>query len=120
MWSGVFDNDNMTEGSTGGADWIARIRRLEEEVNGLRRAQRSRGLIEQAKGMLAERMGTDPETAFKHLSQQSQRRNIPVVDLATEMVAGGAPAPKVSPLKRAAAAVPGTASLAEMAEVLWR
>ena len=39
------------------ADETARIRRLEEEIAGLRRSQRTRGLIEQAKGRLAERFG---------------------------------------------------------------
>lgn len=102
-----------------GADWIARIRRLEEEVNGLRRAQRTRGLIEQAKGILAERMGTDPEAAFKHLSQQSQQRNIAVVDLAAEIVSG-ASAAKLAPIKRAAAAAATAGSLPELAEVLYR
>jgi PAS domain-containing protein len=119
MWSAVVDNQPMAEGK----DWIARVRRLEEEVNGLRRAQRTRGLIEQAKGMLAERLGTDPEHAFKHLSQQSQQRNIPVVDLAAEVVSGGlstTPTAKLPPLKRAAAAAITAASLPELAEVLWR
>jgi PAS domain-containing protein len=104
---------------TDGMDWIARIRRLEEEVNGLRRAQRTRGLIEQAKGILAERLGTDPERAFKTLAQQSQQRNVPVVELAAEIV-GGAQAKKTTPLKRATAAAATAASLPELAQILWR
>jgi PAS domain-containing protein len=124
MWSAVVDTDGMTEGTVSDptpkmSDWIARIRRLEEEVNGLRRAQRTRGLIEQAKGMLAQRLGIDPEDAFKQLSQESQQRNIAVVELAAEMVAGttGKPAP---PIRRAATAAATAASLPELAEVLWR
>jgi AmiR/NasT family two-component response regulator len=41
------------------------VRRLETEVAGLRRALRTRGLIEQAKGRLAERWGVDAEEAFR-------------------------------------------------------
>jgi serine phosphatase RsbU (regulator of sigma subunit) len=119
MWSAVADTGGVADGT----DWIARIRRLEEEVNGLRRAQRTRGLIEQAKGILAERAGTDPEDAFKQLSQQSQQRNVPVVELAAEIVAGGSDAgsaASATPLKRAAVAATTAVSLPELAEILWR
>ncbi|GIH07233.1 hypothetical protein Rhe02_53000 [Rhizocola hellebori] len=118
----VLDNDDVTDD---GIDWIARVRRLEEEVSGLRRALRTRGTIEQAKGMLAERLQTDPERAFKHLSQQSQKRNISVVDLAADIVAGkGEKAVKTPPsgfgrhILRAAGAASAAASLPELAEFL--
>ncbi len=48
---------------------------------------RTRGLIEQAKGMLAERMGCDPESAFGVLSAQSQQTNVPLVQIAADLVA---------------------------------
>ncbi|MFD0598079.1 ANTAR domain-containing protein [Catellatospora coxensis] len=57
----------------------------------LRRAMRTRGLIEQAKGLLAERHGCDPETAFGRLSAMSQQRNISVVDLAADLVGATVP-----------------------------
>src|SRR5688572_18076228 len=72
-------------------DWPARVRRLEEEVAGLRRAMRARGLIEQAKGMLAERLGCDPEAAFQVLSAQSQQTNTPLTSVAADIV--GRPPP---------------------------
>src|SRR5688572_13645085 len=68
-------------------DWPARVKRLEEEVAGLRRAMHTRGLIEQAKGMLAERLGCDPESAFRILSTRSQETNTPLVRIAADMVA---------------------------------
>ncbi|WP_212830540.1 SpoIIE family protein phosphatase [Catellatospora sp. TT07R-123] len=73
-------------------DWVARVQRLESELSGLRRAMRTRGLIEQAKGVLAERLGCDPETAFGQLSAMSQQRNVSVVDLAADIVGARVPA----------------------------
>jgi hypothetical protein len=56
----------------------------------------TRGVIEQAKGILAERLGVDPEAAFGYLRRLSQNANVRVVDVAGEMVgaarAGGSPA----------------------------
>jgi Stage II sporulation protein E (SpoIIE)/ANTAR domain len=68
-------------------DWPARVKRLEEEVAGLRQAMHTRGLIEQAKGMIAERLGCDPESAFRILSTRSQETNTPLVRVAADMVA---------------------------------
>lgn len=48
---------------------------------------RTRGLIEQAKGMLAERLGCDPESAFELLSTRSQETNTPLVQIAADVVA---------------------------------
>ena len=73
-------------------DWAGRVQRLEAEVSGLRRAMRSRGLIEQAKGRLAERWGVDAERAFAMLSQQSQETNVRVVDVAAEIMGSPVPA----------------------------
>jgi PAS domain-containing protein len=74
-------------------EWAARVRRLESEVTGLRQAMRTRGLIDQAKGMLAERLGIDPEESFGHLSRLSQHHNVRVVDVAADLL--GAPRPPV-------------------------
>ncbi|MGE5156497.1 MAG: ANTAR domain-containing response regulator, partial [Betaproteobacteria bacterium] len=73
-------------------DWAGRVQRLEAEVSGLRRAMQSRGLIEQAKGRLAERWGVDAEQAFQLLSQQSQATNVRVVDVAAQVMGSRAPA----------------------------
>lgn len=72
------------------SDWAQRVRRLEAEVAGLRRSMRTRGLIEQAKGRLAERFGIGAEDAFDHLSRMSQERNVRVIDLASDIAAVGA------------------------------
>jgi PAS domain-containing protein len=74
-----------------GAQWAARVRRLEGEIAGLRRAMRTRGLIEQAKGMLAERLAIDPEEAFDYLSRQSQHANARVVDVASDIIGTARP-----------------------------
>jgi Stage II sporulation protein E (SpoIIE)/ANTAR domain/PAS fold len=65
------------------------VRRLETEVAGLRRALRTRGLIEQAKGRLAERWGVDAEEAFRRLKEQSQQTNVSVVNLAADVMGVG-------------------------------
>ncbi|NUT36117.1 MAG: ANTAR domain-containing protein, partial [Hamadaea sp.] len=67
-------------------DWPARVQRLENEMAGLRRAMRTRAVIEQAKGILAARQGCDPETAFTQLSRRSQDTNTPLVDVAADVV----------------------------------
>jgi PAS domain-containing protein len=74
------------EADGGELSWAARVQRLEGEVAGLRRAMRTRGLIEQAKGMLAERFSCDPEEAFGYLSRLSQDANVRVVDIAADVV----------------------------------
>src|SRR5215475_4974534 len=68
-------------------DWAVRVQRLEAEVAGMRRAMASRGVIEQAKGMIAERLGCDPEEAFEHLSRISQQTNVRLAEVAAELVA---------------------------------
>ena len=67
-------------------DWAGRVQRLEAEVAGLRRAMSSRAVIEQAKGVLAERLGCPPDEAFDHLSTLSQRSNVRLADLAASIV----------------------------------
>jgi PAS domain S-box-containing protein len=85
--------------SAGERDWAARVQRLEGEVAGLRRAMASRGVIEQAKGLLAARLGCDPEEAFAHLSRISQETNVRLADVAADLVATAVtgPTPKSSP-----------------------
>lgn len=53
----------------------------------LERALETRGIIEQAKGILMARTGTDADQAFESLRRASQRSNRKVSDLAREIVA---------------------------------
>ncbi|WP_344340002.1 ANTAR domain-containing protein, partial [Kitasatospora putterlickiae] len=70
------------------------VDRLRTEAEGLRRAMRSRGVIEQAKGMLTERLGCTPDEAFEHLVRLSQDTNRKVADLAAGLVGVAAPPPE--------------------------
>ena len=79
--------DDQPAASAADLDWAVRVQRLEAEVAGLRRAMASRGVIEQAKGVLAERLGCSPEEAFTHLSTMSQRSNVRLADVAASLLA---------------------------------
>jgi anti-anti-sigma factor len=63
-----------------------RVAELEAEVAGLRRAMETRGMIEQAKGVLIERHGWDATRAFRQLVTMSQRTNTKLTELATLVV----------------------------------
>lgn len=68
------------------ADLQQAVEALEHELDGLHTAMQTRGVIEQAKGMLMIRHHCDAETAFEtlvHLSQTSHRK---LVDVAQAMV----------------------------------
>ena len=77
-------------------DWAGRVQRLEAEVAGLRRAMSGRAPIEQAKGVLAERLGCSPDDAFAHLSRLSQQSNVRLADLAASIVSSMVPTPAKS------------------------
>ncbi|WP_158277884.1 ANTAR domain-containing protein [Pseudosporangium ferrugineum] len=70
------------------------MQRLQAEVDGLRRAQRGRAVIEQAKGLLVGRLGCTPDEAFTHLSQISQRSNMRVAEVAAGLLGIAAPMPE--------------------------
>ena len=53
----------------------------------LEQAMLARATIEQAKGILMARLGCTPEEAFAHLSQQSQKANRKLRDIAADLVA---------------------------------
>ena len=59
-------------------------------------AMASRAVIEQAKGVLMGRLGCSADEAFRHLSQQSQRSNRKLRDLAVEVVASATRGPERS------------------------
>jgi PAS domain-containing protein len=100
-------------------DWLDRVKRLEAEVAGLRRSLRTRGLIEQAKGRLAERLGLDPEEAFRQIAERSQRTNVSVVDIAADILGALDDQPDVDPtLRRVVRVQVRVAAAAEPAELL--
>jgi len=57
----------------------------------LRHALNSRIAIEQAKGVLAERLGIDMEQAFARLRQYARSHNLRLVDVAGDVVSGALP-----------------------------
>jgi hypothetical protein len=63
-----------------------RVARLSTRVEQLQTALDSRIVIEQAKGMLAERLGVALEDAFELLRSTARSRRIRLHDLATELV----------------------------------
>lgn len=69
------------------------VAKLRSERDGLRVAMRNRAVIEQAKGMLAERLSVDPEQAFRHLIEMSTHHNVKVAELAAAVVSGTQPEP---------------------------
>ena len=64
----------------------------------LQTALDSRIVIEQAKGVFAERMGCDPEAAFSILRREARSKRLKLHELATEVVASAAAG---APVRRA-------------------
>ncbi|MFJ4681608.1 SpoIIE family protein phosphatase [Kitasatospora sp. NPDC088783] len=71
----------------------ATVDRLRTELEGLRTAMRTRAVIEQAKGVLVERLGCTPDQAFDALVRRSQDENRKLAQLAADLVATAAPPP---------------------------
>jgi hypothetical protein len=65
----------------------ARIRQLEDTVEGLTKRLESQGPIEQAKGIIMAQTRCDPDQAFEILRRASQRSNTKLRLLASELVA---------------------------------
>ncbi|MFE9426342.1 SpoIIE family protein phosphatase [Kitasatospora sp. NPDC006697] len=82
----------------------AAVDRLRAELEGLRRAMRTRAVIEQAKGALVERERITPEQAFERLARDSQRENRKLSEVAAELLAAAAPPPSAAPAAAPAAA----------------
>lgn len=70
----------------GEEDLVETVRALQREVDGLVEAGRLRSVIEQAKGILSERLGITPEEAFARLRSISQSNNARLVDVAATVV----------------------------------
>ncbi|MCA0146313.1 ANTAR domain-containing protein [Blastococcus sp. LR1] len=87
----------------------ARIAALERTIAQLEHALAARVSTERAIGVLAERDGSSPRTAFEELRRQARTQGRPVVELAREVLDGLAtdPAPQAV---AAALASPGVAS----------
>jgi GAF domain-containing protein len=64
----------------------------------LTHALNSRVVIEQAKGMLAERLGLDMERSFTVLRTHARSHNLRLVDLANDVIAGTIDASALDPL----------------------
>ncbi|MER7583736.1 SpoIIE family protein phosphatase [Kitasatospora sp. NPDC097691] len=94
------DTGDRTAREPARADETAVLReavdRLRAEAEGLRRAMRTRGVIEQAKGILAERLDCTPDEAFGHLMRLSQDSNRRLVEIAAGLVGRAAPIEEVS------------------------
>ncbi|MGW4806531.1 SpoIIE family protein phosphatase [Kitasatospora sp. NPDC004272] len=71
----------------------ATVDRLRTELEGVRTAMRTRAVIEQAKGVLVERLGCAPERAFDELVRRSQDGNRKLALVAADLVAAAAPPP---------------------------
>lgn len=63
------------------------VERLRRENEGLHAAMRYRAVIEQAKGILMARTGSDPDMAFRRLVQHSQRTNLKLTQVAAAVIA---------------------------------
>jgi GAF domain-containing protein len=66
----------------------SRQRRAQEVVAQLEGALERRVVVEQAKGMLAERLGLPPEEAYEHLRRHARDHNSRVSELARTVLAG--------------------------------
>jgi len=71
----------------------ALVAKLRAELTGVRTAMRNRAVIEQAKGVLVERLRITPDQSFDHLVRLSQRTNIKLIEIAAAIVGTTAPDP---------------------------
>ncbi|MFF4984254.1 GAF and ANTAR domain-containing protein [Streptomyces sp. NPDC001046] len=84
---------DLASQATGGIALAQRIADAEEFAEQLQNAMRSRGVIDQAIGVVIGRNRCTAEEAFKILRSASQHRNIKMRDLCTELITslGGRP-----------------------------
>lgn len=74
-------------------------RSLLERNQQLETALQSRVVIEQAKGVLAERFGTDPETAFELLRRAARSHRLRIQELAARVVAEPSTPPEIAEVR---------------------
>ena len=77
-------------------DAAAEVSRLRRENEQLRAALESRIVIEQAKGVLAERFAVAPEQAFELLRRAARSEGMRLHDLAADVVGGAQTPPPVA------------------------
>ncbi|MFG2044767.1 SpoIIE family protein phosphatase [Dactylosporangium sp. NPDC048998] len=81
-------------GSAEPADALAAlVAKLRAELTGVRTAMRNRAVIEQAKGVLVQRLGITPDQGFDQLVRLSQRTNIKLIEVAAAIVGTTSPDP---------------------------
>src|SRR5258705_13673714 len=91
---GMVDKPPAEGGSAEPAEALAAVvAKLRAELAGVRTAMRNRAVIEQAKGVLVERLGISPDEGFDHLVRLSQRTNIKLIEVAAAIVGTTAPDP---------------------------
>lgn len=76
-----------------GLPLVSLVEQLRTERDGLRRAMRTRALIEQAKGILMAADGITADEAFLRLRARSQHSNVRLVDVAAALIADSTPPP---------------------------
>ncbi|MGC9670383.1 SpoIIE family protein phosphatase [Planosporangium sp. 12N6] len=74
------------------------VEKLRTELAGVRAGMRNRAVIEQAKGVLVERLRITPDAAFDQLVTLSQRANVKLVEIAAAIVGTTAPDPPTTPV----------------------
>jgi AmiR/NasT family two-component response regulator len=74
----------------------AEVAALRERTEQLQRALDTRIIVEQAKGVLAERLGCPPEEAFEILRRAARTTQTRIHDLAAEVVLAHATPPPVA------------------------
>jgi hypothetical protein len=83
-----FDGDGWPDDARAAVETLgAAVRELRERADQLQRALDSRVVIEQAKGVLAERLRIDPDEAFALLRGATRSAQMPLHELAGEVVA---------------------------------
>src|SRR5690349_24585794 len=84
----------VEEGAPEPAEALAAVvAKLRAELAGVRTAMRNRAVIEQAKGVLVERLGITPDQGFDQLVRLSQRTNIKLIEVAAAIVGTTSPDP---------------------------
>ncbi|WP_199435372.1 ANTAR domain-containing protein [Qaidamihabitans albus] len=98
--------DARSDSGDGEGDLRAQVNDLQDELNGLRRALRTRATIEQAMGVLVVSHRCSPQHAFRILVRLSQQHNIKLHRIAQVLVrlAARVEPARIEPLLRRAAA----------------
>src|SRR5436190_15939932 len=89
----VVDPDAGSSSAEPAEALAALVAKLRAELAGVRTAMRNRAVIEQAKGVLVERLRITPDQGFDHLVRLSQRTNIKLIEVAAAIVGTTAPDP---------------------------